>query len=363
MPRLLVALMLVITLGARAEAVPAVSPAALTSAQAIGELRLLKRALVALHPGLYRYRTPEQIDAEFAAAEKAVGNGASVATMYLQASRLAAAVRCGHTWTNPLNQSDAVVQRLFRANDKLPIRLRVVENRFLITASSDPQLRSGDELLAIDGRPASALIAELMPYLRADGSNDGKRRSQLDSGVNGSAMDRLFPLLHPPVGGRYTLTYSRDSGRTGALATSVSLAATSVADRESELAAAGQPEPTEAWSLRIDGPIATLTMPTFAFWRGGFDWKAFLEAAFAEMQHRGVKKLVLDLRRNEGGDSAVGEALLAHLIHEPYTPEAGRPEVTFERVPYFLARHLDTWDFDFFDHPATCSGTVVATST
>jgi C-terminal processing protease CtpA/Prc len=348
--RFVLAFALTIPLVGRAAALPAAAPADLTPAQAVGELRLLKRALVALHPGLYRYRTPRQVDAEFALAEAAVGQGASVATMYLQASRLAAAVQCGHTWANPLNQSEAVVQRLFRAKDKLPLRLRVVENRFLITASSDPHLRAGDELVAIDGRPASALIDELMPYLRADGSNDGKRRSQLDSGVNGGAMDRLFPLLHPPVGERYTLVYRRRSYRPGSPPASVSVETTRVADRESELAAAGQPEPAEAWTLDIDGPVATLTLPTFAFWRGGFDWKTFLDASFVELQRRGVTRLVLDLRRDEGGDSAVGDALLAHLLREPYTPAASRPEVSFERVPYALARYLDTWDFDFFDN-------------
>jgi C-terminal processing protease CtpA/Prc len=29
---------------------------------------------------------------------------------------------------------------------------------------------------------------------------------------------------------------------------------------------------------------------------------------------------------------------------------ASTPEVSFERVPYVLARYLDTWDFSFFDH-------------
>ena len=131
----------------------------LTPDQSRAEIRLLKRALLALHPGLYRYRTAAQIDAEFAAAEAAVGQGATVATIYLQASRLAAAVQCGHTWTNPLNQSDAVARGLFGAADKLPLRLRVLAGRLLVSASTDPQVRAGDELLAVDGRPVQALVA------------------------------------------------------------------------------------------------------------------------------------------------------------------------------------------------------------
>ncbi len=337
---------LVLALASGAHEALAAPSADLTPEQAVRELRLLERSLVALHPGLYRYRSPEQTDAEFAAAEAAVQHGAGIDTMYLLTSRLAASVRCGHTWTNPLNQSDAVKQSLFGRSDKLPLRLRVIERRFLVTASTDPQIRAGDELLAIDGRPAAALIAELLPYLRADGSSDGKRLSQIDSGVNGGAMDRLFPLLHPPLDNRYALALRRGD----AAARTVSVAATGAAAREAALAAAGRAEPDEAWSLRYEGAVAVLTLPTFAFWHGGFDWHGFLAASFTEIAQRHVTRLVIDLRRNEGGDDAIGQALLSHLLREDFTPERGLAEVSFERVPYALARFLDTWDFGFFDH-------------
>ncbi len=47
----------------------------LTATQAQRELKILKRALIALHPGLYRYQTPKQFDAEFARAETEVVEG------------------------------------------------------------------------------------------------------------------------------------------------------------------------------------------------------------------------------------------------------------------------------------------------
>jgi hypothetical protein len=84
--------------------------------------------------------------------------------------------------------------------------VRLLEGRLLVTASADPQVPVNTELLRIDGRTPAELIADVMPYLRADGSNDGKRLSQLDSGENGNAMDRLLPLLHPPGGRGYALT-------------------------------------------------------------------------------------------------------------------------------------------------------------
>ena len=48
-----------------------------TADQARSDLRILKRALVTLHPGLYRNATPAEIDAAFTAADAEVVAGAA----------------------------------------------------------------------------------------------------------------------------------------------------------------------------------------------------------------------------------------------------------------------------------------------
>ena len=319
-------------------------PQPLTAKEAQRELRILKRGLGDLHAGLYRYQTPEQFEAEFARAEAQVADGSDAMEMYLIASRIAAAVRCGHTWTNPVNQSPAV-QRAFSALPALPLRVRLLENRLLVTASVDPTVPVNAELLAIDGRTPATLIADFMPYLRADGGNDGKRLSQLDSNENGGAMDRLLPLLHAPGTGGYTLRMRPRGGKVR----TVTVAAMTAGERERRLIAAGNPMPGTDWRFEIDGNAATLTLPTFAFWNGGFDWNGFLDRSFATLEEKHIPNLILDLRQNEGGDDAIGHALMAHIIPAPLTIAASRAETAYERAPYDLVRYLDTWDFSFFD--------------
>ncbi len=325
-------------------AVAAEAPVALTTEQAQRELRLLKRGLSELHSGLNRYQTPEQFQAEFARAEALVADGSDALEMYLIASRIAAAVRCGHTWTNPYNQGPAV-QHTLAALPALPVRVRLLEQRLLITASADPQIPANAELLSIDGRTPATLIADLMPYLRADGSNDGKRLSQLDSNQNGGALDRLLPLLHPPGANGYTLRIRPRGGKVR----EVVAAAMTASERERLLSAAGVPAENNAWRFEIEGDTATLTLPTFAFWNGGFDWQAFLDTSFATLAERNIPNLILDLRQNEGGDDAIGRALMAYVIAKPFTIPARRAETAYERVPYDLARFLDTWNVSFFD--------------
>lgn len=305
------------------------------------DLRLLQRALTALHPGLYRYRSAEDIDAEFQAAQAAMAGGASRAQVYLWATRLAAAVRCGHTWTNPSNQSDTLRAEVLERADKLPLTLRLVQGRLLITGSLVPSLVAGAELLAIDGRSITQIIDSLMPYLRADGSSDGKRLAQIDSGPNGGAMDRLFPLLYAPRDGRYTV---RVLDRPDATPRDVSATAITPAQRQRVL-----PMAPQDWAFQVQGDTAVLTLPTFAFWDQRFDAKARLEQHFAQLREQKVPFLIIDLRENEGGDDSIGHALLRQLIRRPCEVPGGPRESAYERVPYNLVRYLDTWDYSFFD--------------
>lgn len=343
---LLAAALLTVTtaLAAPLPSQPPVKP--LTAAEAQRDLRILRKALVEIHPGNDRFVTIDALEAEFARAQAEVANGATQGHMYLIASRLAAFVRCGHTWTNPLNQRGDVQAAVFGAADKLPLWLKRVAGRYLVTASSDPRVKAGDELLSIDGRAMTALTAEMLPYLRADGSSDGKRLAQLDTDSNGGALDRLLPLLHAPVNGRYTLQVADRTGKSRV----VSVAATSITARDALLARRGIQPRRDDWAFRVDADgIAVLTMPTFAFWNDPFDWKAAIDRAFAEVDSGRVRGLVLDLRNNEGGSDTIGDTVLAHLIKALYTKPAAVPYVRYERMPYTLSRYFDTWDYDYFD--------------
>ncbi len=330
----------------------AAEPQPLTAKQAQRELKILKRALSDLHPGLYRYQTPEQFEAEFARAETEVANGSDALKMYLISTRIAAVLRCGHTWTNPLNQGQSV-QDAIAALPALPLRVRLLEGRLLVTASADRNVPNNVELLTIDGRTPSALANEFMPYLRADGGSDGKRLSQLDSNVDGGAMDRLLPLLHPPGAHGYRLRFRPLGGQTGAAISpavkEAMVAGMPINERERRLLKAGIAPENTLWRFEIDGDIATMTLPTFAFWQSDFDWSAFLQRSFNTLKERKVDKLILDLRQNEGGDDAIGNTLHSHLMATPFVIPALRLESAYERAPYDLARFMDTWDFSFFD--------------
>ena len=73
--------------------------------------------------------------------------------------------------------------------------------------SSEPKLKRGSEILAIDCIPVQDIFDRLMTITRADGSNDAKRRAYLEVLGTGKyeAFDVFMPLFFPTIGERMEL--------------------------------------------------------------------------------------------------------------------------------------------------------------
>jgi C-terminal processing protease CtpA/Prc len=321
----------------------------LSAEGAAQDVRILKSSLIALHPALTKYRTQAEIDDAFARFEQRGKAAKTSSMMYLAATELAAAIRCGHTWTNVLNQSGGSKAALLDAANKLPFTMTLVEDRWLVLASAVASIKAGDEIVAVNGFKAHDMVKMMMPYLRADGNSDGKRLRQLGHDRNDfSQMDIVWPLLSPPQAGRYDLQIRRTVKGKDQFFTRQEKAIT-IAARDKILARQGLPALDETWRFKIEGQVAYLYLPTFSFWNSKFDWNQFIDQSFATLQEKHISYLVIDIRDNEGGDGAIGGKLLSHLVKQPFAFVSDQSITNYERVPYKLARYLDTWDYSFFD--------------
>ena len=145
------------------------------------DVALLRRAYETLHPGLYRYNTPSEMSGQFDRLAAAWSAWQTRAQAYVSLSRFLARVRCGHTYANFFNQSKDASTELFSGRDKLPFHFRWIGGRMIVTDGKGVEdLRPGDEISAINGRSGAEILRTLLPFTRADGSNDAKRVAQLN---------------------------------------------------------------------------------------------------------------------------------------------------------------------------------------
>lgn len=318
------------------------SPAAMRE-----DIRLLRRAYEALHPGLLRYNTPEQIAASFDRLEADSATPLSLEAFYLRLSRLLAMLRCGHSYANFYNQSRAVQTRLFEASDRLPFQFLWLGDRMIVTG--DPTgtgIAPGSEIVRLNGRAAGEVLAGLMTVARADGGNDGKRRQLMS--VQGQDGYESFDVFYPLMFGsrhRHALEAIGPDGRTRRTEVEAISLEARRAQRPPVVDAS---DDTPAWTMERRGQTAVLTMPGWGLYDSDWEWAAWLNARMDALVAEGVQRLVVDIRANEGGLDC-GDVLAARLIERPIVPDTARRLVRYRRIPDDLRPVLDTWDRRFDD--------------
>jgi len=338
---------------------PATAPAVTIRADSIlrakdlqADVAILRHAYEALHPGLYRYNTPAQMDAAFRALQNEFQRDRTLADAYLAFSVFAAKVKCGHTYPNFYNQKEAVQQALFQAG-RVPFYFRWLGEQMIVTKSfaQDPRLVPGTEVLAINGTPVAIILKRLLTVARADGSNDAKRVNYMEVQGNDrfEAFDIYFPLVFPSAASQMTL---RVRGPAGNEAREIEAQPLSFKERlaamKEEDASKGD-ENTVGWEFRfLDNRMAYLLMPSWVLYESKWNWKAFLRESFEALVTKGATDLVIDLRGNEGG-SDVGNEIISHLISHEVPGQAVIRRVRYRKVPDDLVPYLDTWDPSFRD--------------
>lgn len=319
-----------------------------TSKALLRDVDVLESTYKALHPGLYRYNTPSQLDDRFAELRRLFGRDRTLAESYLAFSEFLATIKCGHTYANFFNQTDAVSKELFDKPNKVPFTFKWIKKSMVVTrdASAEGAFPNGTMIIAINGDQTQKILATLMRVARADGSNDAKRIADLE--VTGAskyeAFDVFFPMYYPSASSTYRFKIRKPGANR---IETIESAKISSNDRQAGLPKSDPMSP--AWTLTYPAAeVALLQMPTWAMYNQKWDWKAFLHTSFDELVAKSIPNLVIDLRGNEGGDS-VGDFILPWLVKEKVASENYQRYTRYRSVSQNLRKYLSTWDSSFFD--------------
>lgn len=310
------------------------------------DMAILREALTSLHPGLYRYLSPRQAEAGIAALERTFVSAPNQTSRYLALSRFLATIRCGHSYANFYNQKKAVRTDLFDRKSRLPFGFRWIDSAMIITSDhgSGVKLVPGTEVSRINGMRSEEMLARLLPYARADGHNDAKRRALLS--VTSSDEFETFDIFHglvfgAPAGGMHLLELRAPDGKTR----SVNVPAISLADRQKFRITipVKSDQPLWQWEMRPDG-IAVLTMNDWGTYNTKWDWKGWLADRLSAL--KGSRGLIIDIRANEGGEDC-GDEIIARFAKADVGLEEERRLIRYRTTPKALDAYLETWDDSF----------------
>ncbi|MFM5917337.1 MAG: S41 family peptidase [Novosphingobium sp.] len=333
-------------LGSTAFAFPAIAQSSVPQSE---DVRVFGDVLRSMHPGLHRYLTPAAFEAGLQRLDAEWQAQPALEARYLNLSRFLATLRCGHSYANFFNQKRAVASELFDRPSRLPFAFRWIAGQMVVLNdhSGTGQLPAGTVIKAINGVPAAAMLGRLMPYARADGHNDDKRRALLS--VSGADKIEFFDAFHglvygAPQSGQHQL---RVRVPASAKDLDISLPALNLGRRQAFMRKIDYDgdQAVWDWDMGKDG-VARLTMDGWALFNSKWDWKGWLNDRLNSLA--GAKGLIVDLRENEGGNDC-GDLILSRLTASDIKLPTARRLVRYRKVPAGLNPYLDTWDDSFRD--------------
>lgn len=293
-------------------------------AQLAEDFSAFKKALTGLHPGLYRYTSPAQLEKRFNQLEAKLKTETTDSTLFRLLAEFASDIKCGHTYLNPLNQPKDVRSRFFEGRTYLPFYFRMVDGRMIVTGNlSSQKLGAGSEIVKINGVPAGRIIERLLTVTTTDGLNTMEaRRKSIELGITREntyqVFDIYFPLFFPLVDSVYQIEAVERATRKPV---KFEVLAMTRAERfaETEKRYGALPTYDDNWRFETrPHRTAYLKVPHSLTWRlKKVDYRKFLAAAFAEMRTKQVKNLIIDWRGNDGGDEAVGKLVASYLTARP----------------------------------------------
>lgn len=317
------------------------------------DLSVLHDTWVNLHPGLYRFITPQQLDSAFASTKVYCSTARNEREFYLQIAQLATLLKCGHSYLNPLNMEDSVAKRIL-PQQVVPFLFRINAQKQVICTHnlSESKLDSNCRITHFNGIPTENIITNLLKYSRSDGRNGlAKQLNNLsesaDEMMRYSAFDIFFPLTVANSESSVQLTYQLPNG--SSQTETVRCITRDERLRRFEKTYGILPSGPETWKFFYIGKdAALLSFGTFALWGSNFDGNAWIDSVFKNyILKPEIKYLYIDIRENEGGDNT-GDYLLSYLTPRPLgAADPDHPCYRYLRIPDSLQKHLSTWDRSF----------------
>lgn len=265
------------------------------------DVEQLIRVVDEVHPNPYYYVSREQADEARRTLWSSIENPLTRTEFYSSLGRFTSTFEDGHLAVVP--PADEFREHLDAGERVFPFEIEYVSGHVRVaeTYDDDGTIEVGDQLVSINGHTADSLFATFV----REQSGEPRYRS-----VRARHAFRLLLWIYG-IHAPYTLDWL--DSRDGQPRTAQLDGATRATIAEKREASSGQS--AHYRFVVLDDQIGLIEF------RSMQDEKAFavfLEETFTRCQAESIIGLIVDLRRNGGGNSRLGDALLAYITGKPY---------------------------------------------
>ena len=315
------------------------------------DFELIKKIVLEVHPGTYRYNSKEDILNALNELENKFSKPLTHQEAYLSISKVTAQLKCDHTKAGFNNQGKVINSIIHYQADKIPFTFVWVDDEMVIlqNASDNEMLQRGTKVLSINQIPVIEIRDEIIKYVGADGATDNNRIYKTQ--VNGydfryNAFDIFYPLKYPVNNQSITLEIQEPNHQESI---SLNVATLTREKRFEILAERYETFPKtrdDMWKFEVlSDNTAILTLNSFGLngWKAmTIDYKAFLADKFEKIRSRKIEHLIIDIRENNGGNDEMADELFSYLTQDDFQFEReGRTR--YVNFPETLKPYIRTW--------------------
>jgi len=321
------------------------------------DLQFLHERLLAAHPNLFLYTSPQLFDSAYSDAVLLCSKPQTLYSFTMIVSRFLTTIKDSHTSINCME----LLQYNRRQRYYFPLTLKTIENKLYITKNYKYLLPVGAELIAFDNINLKQCVAEseLLSPIEANATSAQKEVADI-------LLGRILNIKSSSES--HSITYVSDKNDT------INIKVKS--PKYKRINEDGEwPNVKKSVEFTIDKERATLSISTFfPIFEHGF--KRQLDQAFSEIILRKPSELIIDLRSNSGGFILLQEYLSSFLTPQSNTYATNyiykrSPYDRFSEFTYFqkqmfkkIAKHqypngAISKEYDFYNSPMGSVDTVL----
>lgn len=267
----------------------------------IEDVKWLFEAFETIHPNLFYNSDESEIKADYQKLLAELDQTEEVLEIdfYRKVAPIISKLNDGHTTSFP---GLSLNNYISNGNKFIPIDIDVEDGNLVISKvfGESSHLHEGHVILSINGLSSNHLIETMKKYVSGE---DEQVKSDMIT-----TYFRFFLWIIFDFRDSFEITYLEGSAQASTVLAGVTydeIGRELERDRDS----------LNNSRLVYENDYAVLSLPTFE----NYDHeKDLISQYFEDIRDKNIRKLIIDLRVNGGGDSRVGDTLLSHLISKPF---------------------------------------------
>lgn len=272
----------------------------LSRRQAEFDIRALIYTIDQVHPDIFSVCRQEDLMRAVNSAIASLPDSLTVEQLYTTAAPLVAMIGDGHTNLFYPNQ-------IFSRTETrhMPVYVRVLgDGTVKCTSSLDSIIPRDARILSINGIPCDTIVESMLPYV------SGERRPFRMSRINYTFIT-LYKALYGAD--RYDVEYLPEGAKRPLRHTFEP----TTLEEAYKRCPTNREAKHDDYSFEIDS-IRCVAIMDFRSFEDSERMEAFADSMFRTLRERKIPDLVIDIRRNGGGTSDVGDVLLRYISPIPF---------------------------------------------